>query len=115
MDEEKKQKIEKWMYFIPVTVEVLWMIWIYPVYAFLKWEEMIVYKNHAHLCSQTEGNLIKIDLFIMVVTLILSIVIGRNLKKANYKIEIGTRILTIIIYIILVMITFFIPIYNQCQ
>ena len=115
MDEEKKQKIEKWMYFIPVTVEVLWMIWIYPVYAFLKWEEMIFYKDRINLCSEVEVTLMNIDLFIMVVTLILSIVIGRNLKKANYKIKIETRMLTIIIYIILVMITFFIPIYNQCQ
>ena len=101
MDEEKKQKIEKWIYFIPASIEILWMILYNPVYKFIEWK--YEHDSSLHMCFEAQDELNKISLCILVVTLILRIAIGGKLKKANYKIDVETKMLSISIYIIVVI------------
>ena len=106
MDEEEN-KIRKLIYFIPVFIQGLWIMFIDPTYR--SFESEIGF----HSCAQNDQIieiLCEMDLYIMILSILLSMIIGINLKKANCKINTGIRVITIIVRIILFIIGFFIPI-----
>ena len=101
---EEKYKIKKWMYFIPVSIQGLWTIWMYPIYALVNYveslfekEDEIIYIYHG------PGNFFYINLFVIIVTVILSIIIGKKFKKADCKINSIIKLITICSHIILVI------------